>query len=117
MQLTSNPPEQATARLGLWRLLAYGLVGFVLTPILVYTAGWLLFGGRASWNRGQGEGFVVFLLAVYAIPFGAAFGVLTAVARRLVRTSTERRTVGLVAAGVYLAGLVLAVVWVVNRYA
>lgn len=61
----------------------YGFIGLLATPALTFGLGWLLFRGRETWGRDQGEGFVTTLFALYSAPLGAAFFVVAGLASAL----------------------------------
>ena len=110
-RLAARPVPKAR---GLKSVLA-GLLGLIVTPILVFLVGWLLYGSRSTWNIGQGESFVVFLLGVYAAPFGALFGALTTWLTVPCRGS--RGMWRLLFLGLYLVGVVVTVIVGVATYA
>ena len=102
-QSTENTDELAHAR---WvRIVAgifvYGLGGLVVTPVLTMFIGWLLFG-----HRGTCYSFVVFMVAVYATPFGALYWAVVVPVWRLLIPNAPFRLIILVALPLYLVGLV-----------
>lgn len=100
------------ARRDRWRILLYGLGGLLLTPVLTFTLGALFFGQRSTWNIGQGESFQVFLVAIYAAPFGALLWAGVGTLRACFRRPSVRRTA---AAGIlYVAGLIAALLTLVR---
>lgn len=96
------------------RVRLFGLAGLVLTPVVTFLIGWAIYGRRASWNADQGDSWLVFLMAVYATPFGALYWALVAaIDKTFPRGGAVRR---LLPVAVYVAGLALAVVVAVQRY-
>ena len=101
--MSSSTAPSALQRL---RVPLAGLAGLLATPIVTYLLGWAIYGRRVSWSVDQGDSWIVFLMAVYAAPFGAAYWALV-------------RWIGvrpLVAVPVYLVGLAVAVSVAIHRY-
>ena len=65
-----------------------GLVGLILTFILVNALGWLAFGGHPGYSQAQGLGSLFFFLAIPAAPLGALYWVAVT---RLVREPRSPR--------------------------
>ncbi|MCU0724875.1 MAG: hypothetical protein MUE73_03665 [Planctomycetes bacterium] len=83
-------------------------LGLVLTPILTWVVGFALFGGRATWAVGQGDGFMVFLVALGAALPGAVLGGATALGLRALRTGRGRLLLLLLSAAIWLTIILLA---------
>ncbi len=91
-----------------------GLGGLVATPALVYATALLLHGSRASWSEGQGEGFVAFLTAVYAMPAGAGYWAIAGAAMTGATSSARRRRITTAALVVFVAAVVAMTVLVMR---
>ena len=78
--------------------------------------GYAMFGHRSTWNVGQGDSFLVFLMAMYATPVGAVCAAFVASVRNFLGPETRLRWVMAVAVPVYLGGLVAALLWADWRY-
>ncbi len=100
---TKAPPLARRLRVPL-----FGLAGLLLTPIVTYLLGWMLYGRRDTWAVGQGEGFIAFLMGVYATPFGAAYWALVAALDKAFPRGGSLRV--LLPIVVFVAGLAIAVV-------
>ena len=93
---------------GGWGILAYGLTGLVVTPVLAMLLGLALFGYRDTWGVGQGDSFMVFIVALFSAPGGAVYWAVIATTWRTLLPDVRPRVVLPVALVIYLIGLVLA---------
>jgi len=99
------------------RIVVYFLLGLVVTPVLTLLLGWVLFGWRDTWNVGQGDSFLVFIVALWATPFGGVYWALVPVVlKRLAkRVSVGRFLLGSLA--LYVAALLVALLSFDRAYA
>jgi hypothetical protein len=98
------------------RLLFGAALGFVVTPILTYALGTALFGHRETFDHGQGEGFLVFLVAAWSALPGAAFWGAAWNLRSTRPTSRGRHVLTLLLFLPFLAGLLVALLMAEHRF-
>ncbi len=90
------------------------LGGLIATPVVTFFLGWVLFGRRDSWNIGQGESFLSFVVAVYAAPAGAVYWTIVAVVHKALRGRVSGGWIFLTSLIVFVTALNV-VLWAVDR--
>lgn len=98
------------------RAAIYFVIGLIVTPVLTIFLGWVLFGARSTWSVGQGDSFLVFIVALWTTPFGAVYWALMPfVVDSLPQTVPARRVLW-IALALYLAGIVVALLGTDRAY-